>query len=554
MAKIADLIKKFSGNEEEKAKVLFSLGVLNKLATTKTDDFEAKMGTLHEDPQTVVKYKANPGNHSLMQYVQVTKAPNPVLSQIIDTVLGYGDKESKKVIGGTLTMLVDAFLGNVSVGEQYDWTTQTTISGPSIIRVDSMVWNYHFKSVGLTVDSQNAFAYGVTRSVVRADELSEWDLKDLLFQMITKRHPTWTEDQKDTWIAEQMKRFKPVHEQMLLKQGKLNALQNAVNTHVTNPSGLVRNHDDKALYIVSTDQAKVWAVTPDDEKNPVTLIAGGGNDEQATDPLQAKLVDPVDIAYNGKKLYIGERRGRVRCLDLENKKLSIRHDDTADGYRLARLAAGGNNGNVTAVTYKDGEDKPLRIAHLTKDGATYIYQSQLASGSQHPEIKDPTIHGVTMLPNSDVVHLAMSGHNLISTLDTGSKQLDKHTGGGDVHSDTVLVVIDQNDPSKNRPLLPSETSVRRPQGLAYDSEGSLYFADVDPLTQHGRIRKITKDGKTVLGVGSGRNPYSIAVDLDGLVLFQLCDAKGKGQRGKRVFTAGELGPWAAEKKLHERDA
>ncbi|MBT2508544.1 hypothetical protein J7I98_22165 [Streptomyces sp. ISL-98] len=173
MAAIKDIVKKFTGSEEQKKDLKFTLGILDKLAAAKTDAFKERMKELPEASLGPVRVKADPYWFEARSYVKVSDVPNTMVSGVIDKGLRNSDPDFKSIIADVLQGSLDILLGHVSAGEYKEERQMVTLDENSIIRVDSFVWQYQFDYNGLTSGVNNVFAYGLSLSTVKLDCITE---------------------------------------------------------------------------------------------------------------------------------------------------------------------------------------------------------------------------------------------------------------------------------------------------------------------------------------------------------------------------------------------
>ncbi|MGP3991566.1 hypothetical protein [Streptomyces sp. 3N207] len=507
MAVIKDLLKTLS-NEDQKNKAKFTLGVLQRLATTKMDEFNQEAMLLPTASFGPVRVKAEPYDFRTRMYFKVSETPNEKFKNIFDSIFNGTDPDFKKIIGDLLKTGLDVLLGNVSAGEYRQTDSFVTLDGENIIRVDSLLWNYNFNSYGLTAAAENAFAYGVCLSTVKAEEVSDHLLHQMIDHMVNKMTGL-TPEQKKQKKKELWEKFRPQKEAIAAKRLKLNALTALVNEKVSDPSGIARDPKSGMLYFACPDSGQVWQ-------------AAGDTVQQL--PGELKFDRPTDVAChpagsNADYVLIAEHGGaRVRLFSKGLLNTVFDGTKQAGGGAQAPVRPSkvtlNREGVTFVVAYQDGDSKPLRIITIPPGGGEVTVHKQEELKFDDTEISSE-VHGIIPSGTSDVM-VALSGTGVVGKKTPTVPKMTLACGRGEYHGDGEQAL---------------EVRLRYPCGLAADHENNLYIADAhdgqEPETS--RVRKLSPQG-VVTTVARGANIHAVEVDGPGRVLYTLSDSHDAPRR------------------------
>ncbi|KOT94604.1 hypothetical protein ADK86_17960 [Streptomyces sp. NRRL F-5755] len=519
MTTIKYVLDTFQGPAEEKDRLAFSLGVLERLARATVHTFRTTLRTLPTAPSGLYRIKADPYLTRSGVYVKVKQVSEQQIDAEVTAALGGTDSGLRATITKCLSASLGSLLGNAGPGQDRRDGTLVTFDAENVIRVDTMMWRYVLDGHGLTSDVTDIFAFGICLSSVRTDEISDAVLRMMVYDMVEKM--TWLPpEQKPAEREELYAKLKQRKDPNAQKRARLAALTRQVNAKVSEPFGISVTADG-ALFLASPSTGTVWRAQPG---QTVTRVAGGGTSYADGIPAtEAKIDYPTDVAVDSRTgdVVIADfgapaqgRRGRLLRL-ATNHTIHL----VADGAALpggsaehpvvpARLAVDSQSCiHVIAFQY-DTPQQPLRLLRLPPGGeGTVVRQQELVTPCTYRD----AAFGVAARQENRVL-FSLTGCGTVNSLSAGSATLTVVAGGGERDDDGVQAL---------------EAKLYRPCGLDLDAIGNLYIADADGYPS--RVRKVTPSGLTTT-VLWGRNLYAVAMDYGYNVLYAVGDSSNDNTR------------------------
>lgn len=187
MSKIVDVIQKFASPDTSKQREQYSF--LLKAAQAKMSLYKSELDQMFLNPEAVGKVQIV-GKRAFAYYEQYhvdLGSKSDVISKIGSSIGNFIKGDTQDITNGILNIastVVDAILGNVSIGECEDKQFFIIPQHNAIIRIDTKCWRYNFSSKGILTDSENIFCYICCKSVVDHTSLTDDEFTYLISEYV----------------------------------------------------------------------------------------------------------------------------------------------------------------------------------------------------------------------------------------------------------------------------------------------------------------------------------------------------------------------------------
>ncbi|KAG8950272.1 hypothetical protein FRC04_007906 [Tulasnella sp. 424] len=182
-----------ASGKEAKVAVKEQLEFLVCMANNRLDRYQSELEAMFLDKNSV-RNRQVPGGRALRFYrgyrIAVTSEAASGIKDIVNAFFGVSedgqstgeDAKSRLVDGLSKTILtgLEAFLGNVSAGEQSEDKFFVFIQNNAVMRIDLRVWRYNFSNKEVFAEAENVLAYVFCLSVVDHRALTKDELLYLL--------------------------------------------------------------------------------------------------------------------------------------------------------------------------------------------------------------------------------------------------------------------------------------------------------------------------------------------------------------------------------------
>ncbi len=297
----------------------------------------------------------------------------------------------------------------------------------------------------------------------------------------------------------------------------------ATSLSLSSPSSVVLNTINGGLFVSDTGNNRVrfiaaggimYTLVGTSNLNG-TVAKGYDGDGTAT---QHSLFSPYGIAYfiqgadasTAKVVFLDADNNRLRMLNLSTSMLTTLISDGSAGFS-------GDNGSATSAKL----NAPLGVA-VDSSGSVYLADSsnhvirKITGGTITTIAGTPGVSGssgegvlATTATLNKPTGIAIDANGTIYFSDTGNNMIRKITGG-------IISTALTSAPLPSSSPNPPQVALNAPQGLSFDSLGTLYIADTG---NHRIVRFITGlAASTVVGTGelgvSGDNGAATSARLN----------------------------------------